>query len=669
MQQRLKWQWSSEGRPLYSLLFVLLCVSLMSKPVRAQILNKDTEIVYLDMQGYIRVLDLVQVNSPAVQWVSPVGGWQDFALGDFNGDGDAEIVAIAGNNTGGYLAIYDPVVASGLIDPDQTINGIPWQILFGSASSPTGVVNGSPLLVAVGELEPTVAGDEIAYISERLADDQSGPTGQSLLTVLRATNGEGRAWEKFAEQPEFGNVWTEISLGDPDGSGVDEVLLVDDAGILRLYRLEAGLFVRYFDRNSDSQPWQSATIARFLADALPEIMAVRSAPLGSTSLLGFDYEPADAAIFIDVYSEFFSPSPKRLFAGDINGSGDEEIFFLRLVPSTNNTVSRLIMRNRGNDSLPAFEEVLDTDNGFESGTAADVDGDGKAEVILIRNTKLRVYSQPEISKVFTDYPTPVTANPRTVRAANLDQIGYVKTPEFQVTNSSNAVTTNLAGSIAAGGESGAQNFTIRNIGVGGNIPFSVRTAGNSTWLRLTGERGQTPAAVGITFDARMLAAGVYTTTLFVESSNTQVSNTPFALTVTLTVRAGLLPHSLGLFLPSCTGDPPHDESLTIDGPTNMTFTARIVPSSSATSAGTITNSPRGQTGLEWPSTVPWVTAQSANVVPTTLTLTFTPAQLEGDMGEAILELVAADAQGEQLRRVPLNLLCTQSKLYLPLVTR
>lgn len=654
-------------------LFIVLCFSLVGRPApvqgvsdahllgEAQVVNSDAEIVYLDAQGYIRVQDIAHPSGPLVQWISPVGGWQNFALGDFNGDGDAEVVAIRGTDAGGELAIYDPVVATGLIETDKIINGIPWRTLFESTSVPGGLLTGSPLLVTAGELDPTVPGDEIVYVAELTAEEQVGTNSRSRVVILHATDATGGAWAQLTEPKEFGNVWTQIAVGDADGSGVDDVVLVDDAGFLRLYRLQANVLEGYFDLSSESRPWQHAIVARFRGNPLPELVAARSSAIGAANLWAFAYAPSDTGDFTDVYSEFFSPSPHRLFAGDINGNGDEEIFFLRTVPNGNTTLPRLVMRNRGNDTLPVFEQVLDPDNGFQAGAGADVDGDGKAEVILIRNDKLRIYDQPEANNGFTDYATPVTANSQWLHAANLDQNGYVQTPEFNVTPSRGE------SNLAAGGQTDL-SFTLTNVGVGGSIPFQVRREASPTWLQLDGATGQTPATFTALLDARTLSSGVYTANLVIESSNSQVRNTPLSVPIVLTVRPGLTVYPLSVVVTpaSCAADADLDILLTVDGPAGMTFTARILSSGQTHTA---TEEARTATGLEWPSAVPWVSAQSSNLAPTTLELTFLPQNLTGDLGEATLELVATDAGGEQIRHVPLVLICTQSQIYLPLVTR
>src|SRR3712207_466402 len=78
--------------------------------------DPDEEIVYIDADGVIRVLDTrVTGGNPEIKWFSPDSSWRDFALGDVNNDGDQEIVAIGGGRDDGKLAVFDPVVASGII--------------------------------------------------------------------------------------------------------------------------------------------------------------------------------------------------------------------------------------------------------------------------------------------------------------------------------------------------------------------------------------------------------------------------------------------------------------------------------------------------------------------------------------------------------------------------
>lgn len=633
---------------------MLLSCHLSSKPAIAQVVSIDDEVVYLDAQGYIRVYDPTQTTgAPAVTWVSPIGGWVDFALGDLNGDGDSEIVAVQGKTGSGRLTVYDPVITAGTVVPNQLFNGIPWRILYDTT------VAGEPYLVRTGDLDSAVAGAEIAYATLLNTEDEDDANDQVSLILLHTTDGAGGAWNSFAQRTTSGRPWQEVTIGNLDGTAPDEVTLVDRDGALEVYRLNAPTLMRIFNNESNSRPWQATTIARFFSVGLPGLAASRSASPGFNSFIVMVYDPDDDSVFRDEHAEYFLPAPEHLFAGDINGNGDEEIFFLRNVPSTITNIPRLVMRNRGRDNPPAFEQALDNDNGFGGGAAGDVDGDGRAEVVIMRNNKLRTYTQLETNANSVEFTPPVTTNGRTIHTGNLDRNGYLRTPTFSV-----SPATSVESTLAAGEQSAAGNFTLSNTGIGGSIPYTVRSPGSPTWLRMTNTTGQTQGTFTIAFDARLLTAGVYTTTILIESSNPQVSNAPFAMSAKLTVRAGLTPRSLGVVVtaPSCAADAADiTVPLDITGPTGMTFVAKIVAATQEAS--------RDASGIEWPSAVTWVAAQSPNSAPTMMELTFHPQSLPSELVQATLELTAADSQGTQVRRVPLILLCTQAQLYLPLVAR
>jgi hypothetical protein len=50
-------------------------------------------------------------------------------------------------------------------------------------------------------------------------------------------------------------------------------------------------------------------------------------------------------------------------------------------------------------------------------------------------------------------------------------------------------------------------------------------------------------------------------------------------------------------------------------------------------------------------------------------LTFRPQLVAAGFARATLELTAVDSRGAQVRRIPLGILCTQARLYLPIATR
>ncbi|MEM7531625.1 MAG: hypothetical protein AAF639_05590, partial [Chloroflexota bacterium] len=121
--------------------------SLPSNVTPAQESDNNAEIVYLDDDGFVRVLDAYHTgDTPAIQWSSPEGDWDHFDLGDFNNDGDLEIVVVGNVGDRGLIAIYDPVVASG--DSDTEINGVPWTKLYQAE-----INDGAAYLVKAGNFD------------------------------------------------------------------------------------------------------------------------------------------------------------------------------------------------------------------------------------------------------------------------------------------------------------------------------------------------------------------------------------------------------------------------------------------------------------------------------------------------------------------------------------
>ena len=633
-------------------------------PAQAQITNIDEEIVYLDTSGFIRVLEpQVTTGQQTVQWVSPVGGWRDFVLGDFNGDGDAEIVAVSGDSTSGRLTIYDPVIASGLIDSSRVINNVPWAILYETA------LPGAPVVVGAGDLVPTIAGDEIAYIFELNPDDRPDSDNRNRLAVLQPVAGvtDGRNWTEAIAPVNFDNTWDRISLGDLDNVAGDEIILVDRSGFVSVLRVNGSTLATIFANESGARPWQDGIAAQWVPGSLPELLMGRSSPPGGATFWTFYYNPGSSAGFSDGYTELMLPTPRLLFAGDINNNGDKELFFLRTVPSNLGNRARLFMRNAGTDSLPVFEQTLDTDNGYLGGDAGDTDGDGRAEVVVMRNNNLRIFTQPEnTSPIPVDTVLTKLSNGLTLHLGNLDAVGVVATPQLA------ASASQITQLLSSGADPSTSLFSLSNASSGapGAIPFTATVIDNPTWLTVSPSSGETPANLTLTFDPGRLAAGSYAATISVNSSSNQVLNLPLTIAVSATVREGLRTNVDQLTysaLPCAVDSAPQQQSITLDGPNGWTFAAEIATDTGSATAYSRSAAP--QDGIEWPTDVGWVTASSPNVLPTTMVLTFAPSAVSALRSTALLQLNFFDEAGAQSRTIGLSLFCATQQLFLPLVAR
>jgi len=352
---------------LIILTILLVCLG-VPRAVQAQINNTinnfDEEIIYIDGDGRIRVIDTNQTGPTLVDWESPDVSFTDFAVGDFNADGDYEIVGIKGGAGGPLIVIYDPVILPGtLTGTDRTDNGIHWEELY---RSPLGA---PPILIETGDFDPDTPGDEIVYVL------QIGAIASNVFIIKRdlslpteSINNAARTWTPFVSSGNFPRVWQHIEIGQIDEMGADEIVLTDgtrepedDDGIrskIAAFRVDdGGLASRtpFFERENAATSWRFAEIAEMNGRAGAEIIATRSSANLLPNLFIFEYdmqrrtirdlgdgcpdEPHESlSCPDDVFSLRLAPSPKWTFAADVNGNGQEEAFFLRNVINNQNPI-------------------------------------------------------------------------------------------------------------------------------------------------------------------------------------------------------------------------------------------------------------------------------------------------------------------------------------------
>lgn len=657
--------------------------------------DPDEEIVYIDSSGFIRVLDTrVTGNNPQVQWVSPDGGWRDFALADVDGDGDMEIVAIGGGLSDGKLAVFDPVVASGAVNPDQTINGIPWDTLYRVE------VPGSPQLVASGNFDENIPGDEIIYVYEMRPEDRPNPDDRMRLVGLKSDSPTptGRGWEEHFSA-RYKENWNNIAVGNLDNRGTDEFALVaEDNNNMQVFRVDGGLR-RIFSYGSDSRPPKAAAIGRWEGGARPMLAWVRSAdpPLPAMLIQRWSSD----GDFSDTADEAFSPAPRYVFFAQINDNSDEEVVMLRNIPSNVNN-ARMIVRGRRQGSIPSeLEQRLDNDNGYRAGAAGDIDGDGKDEIVLIRDNRMLVFYEPDRSARTQGYD--VTTNRRSVAIGDLDKNGFIFGPQFGVDRSK------VDAVLEAGGAPKVELVTLTNITTVENVPFSVSVVGAPSWVTVSPAAGVTPAQIFLTFNATGLQAGDYRAELQIFSSNPAVINQPVNIELNLRVTAALVslqPSSLS-FSHTCTDTVTIPaRTVNVGGTSGIRYTAAIVSSpelaaAQATLAGPIYSGyvdaagvmtvsdeqgneailpmagdliAASQANTDWPSGVSWLTARSqTGIIPDSMVLRASTMYSETfRYDEALLVLVAdsrAGAPPSNVRIMPVSNLCATTTLHLSMVGR
>ncbi|MEM7535817.1 MAG: VCBS repeat-containing protein, partial [Chloroflexota bacterium] len=651
----------------------------------------------------------------AIQWSSPEGDWDHFDLGDFNNDGDLEIV-VAGNvgdGDTGKIAIYDPVVSQG--GSDTEINGIPWTKLYEAQ-----INDGAAYLVNAGNFDDGIPGDEIMYVVElrdSVKEDEADVAGTRIIKPTSLTP-DGRSWITHIDRKDFDFEINQIASGNIDLVSHDEVAIIgEDKGKLTLYKLDDG-FRQIFKESSSSDPLRSAAIGQVFAGGTMELVAtrkMRAGRIGRTMII-YSYDNENDTM-VESDGDAFSPYPRKSILADVNGSGDQEVIMLR---RDNNP--RLIMRNFGNDGTIAFEQDLDDDDQYRNGAAGDIDGDGFDELVISRPNKLRVYTSLNANADYDEYNVD---NKRYVNVGDLDKVGFVRGAEFQ------ASIELIERSIEADQQDATLRFDLINATTTDRIDFKLFVDGYSNWIDVSASQFSTPASIFVTFNSFGLLPGTYNSKLVISSTtpDLEVINAIYVVNMVFTVIPAELTISharLHLSASPCTIGRDGTEmavqqrKIEITGSNNSTlrYTAAILDAPSVQAAqnslnGTLVSgqvneagdvvlidsagtqsivnntglpsrataqsaqvAPRsGNAGIEWPSAKVWASASSdLGIVNDNLTVRIDPNLMESAnfFDKAILVIVAeerAGARPNNVRLVDMSLLCSQSQMLLPVVTR
>jgi hypothetical protein len=661
----------------------------------------EEEIVYVGEDERIYVLDTHQVDdNPLVKWVSPDGDWRSVDVGDFNNDGDMEIVAVGGNIDSGKMAVWDPVDRTGAPGL-PTINGIPWQLLHQR------LIPGRPSLVKAGNFDPNIPGDEILYGFKMQDEIKPEDDDEFRISIIKSgtPNPDGTNWVDHIRAKDDGNEWTYVESGDLGDGGSDEIALLDeDGGEVNVFRLADG-FQRILGESSSSSPYRSVVIGDFFTGGYDEVIITRNEKFPDPSLFYYQYYPGedDELKHADDQVEIITPYPRFVWVADVNNSGDDEVFMLR-----RDEGPRLFGRNHGFDPMPTLEANLDEDNGYRAGAGGDLDGDGNDEVVIIRDDRLRIYKNEEVRWTVEEFV--ISAETKVLRTGDLDggDGGAVDGPEFVF--SEEIITQSLEP------DTSVQNreFTLSNGGSEEIINFTYQIPSAPSWVTVTTDSLQAsaarPARVFVSFDAKGLTYGTYTASVVFSAISPAAINSPFTVPIELTVReAQITPSPATAYFDFYPCTDPFEASIldiSIGGTIGLTYNAAIVDrpllaAAQATLGGEIAAANIGADGLvtlegasgdratidlpaleisasavtstTWPSGAAWATAVSqTNRVPDTLTVTVDPSKRGADSQQAVLVLVGDERAGDSptnVKLIPLNLVCASGRAYLPSIVR
>ena len=548
--------------------------------------DPNAEIVYIDDNQVIRVLDTE--GNPLVQWFSPTAGWDQIILLDVQGDGDLEILALDKQGEDNVrVAVFDPVLASGSTDPSKQINGIPWDTLYETT------FGGRGEYIVGGDFDPNIVGDEFV-IGYRNGDTSIVRiyNANSLDSNQRPT---GRDW-KIHIQKEYPEIQYTYGVGGQlDGEGAEELILFDPESAttrMDIYRPDRDMLILDSETSSNDR-FKMGAAGQIIKDGEEELAAILTVDRPTkaslrTYLLGNRGDLEEDATWA------FAPQPDWIFLADIRGNGDEEVFFLRNYPEGSEG-ARLIMRDDWGDDQRINTDLIEwalmddgSNNEFRAGAGADVDGDGRDEVILLRDDRIRIYHRPENgnegSANFNDYSLNTDNRRLNLQAGDLDRNGFILGPVLLFSG-------NMVDAIVPAGTRSQDFFiSVSNIGTPGGVGINASIPFGNSWAVVNPTFATTPASFRIYFDATNLEPGQYNTTMTMRANQGSVQNDNFVVSLRLTVIPPALepnPPVLDIFRLPCDPSPcspqeiaarsaPFTTTVRVNGSTDLSFRAALL---------------------------------------------------------------------------------------------
>ncbi len=449
----------------------------------------DDEIVLLSSAGRVLVVD---PHAPPyiqpVSFASDTTGWQHVTLGDVNGDGDQEIIAVKPDQ----IHIFDPVVQPGHTPVTATI--LPLQ--------------GQWHLAAAGDVDGD-GQDEI--LASHTTSNPDRPERIVVLDPSPDASTFNTVFSRYLEVPVKA-----LDMGDVDGDGWDDGVVLGDVRAL-FYVFSGGMWdtlVNYFEL----KPWLALSVGQVHGDsARAEIAASRDAPTDWDTYLLYQWVGGGNVVSIDQVP--YHPPMDDVDTFDMNGDGDEEVLLIR----SNDAAVPLIVRNPAGPAMPRDIQIW-TGPGWKRIAGGDLDGDGLGEIVVLKERAYRIYTEPELSD---RQETHLGNFLLELAVGNLDGPGIVNRPVLRL--SANAVSFYYEAYTLPP----AQYITVENAGAGGSIAWTATVVQGEDWLHISPASGTTPGRLIFSVDPRHLPAGTYEGRVRVEAP--AALDSPQEVVVTLTV--------------------------------------------------------------------------------------------------------------------------------------
>ena len=471
--------------------------------------NRDDEVVLLLSDGHIKIEDPFTPAGfdPAV-WTSPSAGWTYVGLGDFNGDGKQEIIALSGS----HAHIFDPFPQGATpVTFDVDIAPYVW------VNAATGDIDGD--------------GRDELILQRTDADTTNNITAHILVYK---GNAAGTQWSVLRDLT-YAAQWADMVCGNFIGDAKKELAMTRyDGAILMVINAQTGDQITSANFGEYFFKLAAGDVNR---DGYDEILALRNviAPNGA-NLVIFRVKGIGQGLET-IYSQQAGAIFSWVTAGDYDGDGAAEAALLRNLDPPYKGLNGVDLIS----PLITLNEVIGT--GWIDLRSGDIDGDGRAEILLLKDSSLvRAYRPGNPAPVVWQKSDAYKYN---FAVGNVDGTGLISAPTLGVSPATLSFQSTYGGANPA-----PQTVTITNTTTTSSFGWTVTKSAGADWLIFQPASGNTPGSLQVSVDSSLASPGVNNATLTVAAA-AGVRGSPKTISVTLTVNAPVLqvsPSRLGAVL-------------------------------------------------------------------------------------------------------------------------
>ncbi len=393
------------------------------------------------------------------------------------------------------------------------------------------------------------------------------------------------AWAANWQDMQAGNINGDTNQGRP----IDDLLLVRQPGHLLkafLGTTTPGVFSELPDNTESGFPYLALAVGKIHTDANvhDEVVTSRSVPSGASNTILLWRLVGTGFVDITPYGTGFNPQFTSISLADVNGDGRKELLMLR-DPQANNVALKIL--NLVNTGDPGFETAIGYgSSAWRTVRGGDIDSDGMAETVVLRGDQYRIYDDAAhgyaqgVSVGGSFFINTATANATSLLVTNLDGGSSSLVPVLLASPS----VVDL-GSVRFGEQSSIQVLSLTNSGPGDAIHWTAQvSASSSAWLHIDLTQGTTPASIHVWADSVAAQVGIHTGDILISTSDANVPVAVPDVQVKFTVTDpgfAVSPSEVSVF--QAVGEPPATRTLEIvkPSPGQVTWYAGAVGPSDA----------------------------------------------------------------------------------------